>query len=162
MRPSRSLQLAGLVLAALVAASSFAAEPATLHGTFVLGGVDAQLTHIRAKRVTLDDKGAQGYAVLLSNRPAEGEITAWRTAEPAKVGSFVHILFDQAGDVWVAELGHTARKGGAFGVVLELKKVAFEVKGERLSAHVRTVQEESFGDDTYTADLTFDVPLEGK
>jgi hypothetical protein len=150
------------VLAALVALSAFAAEKAPVQGAFLVGGVDAGLTHVRARRVPLDDQGMPGFAVLLSARPAEGEITAWRTADPAERGSFVHILFDAKGEVWVAELGHASAKTGRFGVVTELQKVTFEVKGERLSAHVRTAQEESFGDDRYTVDLTFEAPLEGK
>jgi hypothetical protein len=85
-----------------------------------------------------------------------------KTAEPSERGSFIYMMLEPSGDVWVAELGHGARKGGRFGVVLELKKVAFQVQGDTLVAHYRTQAEESFFDDRYTVDLAFNVVLEGK
>jgi hypothetical protein len=154
-------RLAGLLLVTAVLAVSAEDKP-SVQGSFRVGGVEAKLTHVRAARVPLDDKGTKGIAVLLSERPSEGDISAWRTADPAERGSFLHIIFDEKGEVWVAELGHAAAKTGRFGVVTELKKVALVVKGDRLNAHVRTAQEESFGDDRFSVDLTFEVTIEGK
>jgi len=45
-------------------------------------------------------------------------------------------------------------------VVTELKKVLFEVKGDRLTGHYRTNGEESFSDSKYTIDLQFSAPIE--
>ena len=62
------------------------AQPPTLKGTFVLNKTDAKLTHVRATKTVLDDgkKKSAGYAVLLSERPTEGDISSWRTAEPGE------------------------------------------------------------------------------
>jgi hypothetical protein len=98
----------------------------------------------------------------MSARPVTGDIRSWQTADPAQRGSFVFLVLESTGDVWIAELGHAARKDGRFGVVLELKKAAFAVKGDRLTARYRTNGEESFGESKYTIDITFDAPIEGQ
>lgn len=139
------------------------AQKTGVTGTFVLDGADAKLAHVRVMRTLLDDTTKkQGYAILMSARPVTGDIRSWQTADPAERGSFVFLVLESSGDVWVAELGHAARKGGRFGVVLELKKAAFAVKGDRLTAHYRTNGEESFGDSKYTIDITFDAAIEGQ
>jgi len=51
-------------------------------------------------------------------------------------------------------------KSGRFGVVTELQKVAFDVKDNRLTAHVKTDGEQVFTDDHYNVDLNFSAPLE--
>jgi len=155
---------AALVVAALLSLPALAAAPAEIKGSFVLGGVDAKLTHVRAKRIALDGEAGTFYAVLLSARPAEGDIELWRTGDPKERGNFLHLIFNAKGEIQVYEIGHTSAKSGhgLFGGVMEIKKVAFEVRGDHLSAHVRTNGEESFSDDRYTLDLTFEVPLEGK
>jgi hypothetical protein len=146
----------------VVLASTLPAAPAgEVKGSFVLGGTDAKLAHVRAARATLDAKGMKGYSVLLSARPAEGPLDAWRTADPGQRGSFMFIQLDASGEVWVAELGHAARKGGRFGVVTELVKRSFAVTGDRLSARVGTDGEQEFGGDRYSVDLTFAATLEG-
>ena len=153
---------AALFVASLLSISVLAAQPAEIKGTFVLGGVDAKLTHVRAKRMTLDAKGNTGYAVLLSAEPAEGDFSSWRTADPKERGNFVHIIFDAKGEIWVYELGHRAAKSGRFGGLGDIQKVSFEIRGDRLVAHVRTNGEQSFSDDRYTLDLSFEAPLEAK
>jgi hypothetical protein len=147
------------VLSVLVSVA-FANETGKVDGSFVVGGTDAHLKYVRATRVKLDEKGKQGYAVLLSAQPATGDIMEWKTADPAKRGSFIHILFEKTGDVWVAEFGHAKAKTGRFGVVTELRKVKFEVTGQRLTGQVTTGGEQTFTDDRYTVDLKFDVPIE--
>jgi hypothetical protein len=62
----------------------------------------------------------------------------------------------------VAELGHPQAKSGRFGVVTELQKVAFEVRDQRLVAHIRTVGDQTFSDDHYSVDLRFEAALEGQ
>lgn len=143
------------VLAAVTAQST-----GKVTGSFIVGGADANLKYVRAKQVKLDEKGRIGYAVLMSERPSTGDIEAWRTAEPKERGSFVHVIFEPNGAVWVAELGHANAKTRPFGVVTEVRKVAFEVKGGRIAAHIKTDGEQVFTDDRYTVDLTFDAPLE--
>ena len=140
------------------------AQAPVLKGTFLMNTIDAKLTHVRAMKTVLDDgkKQSPGYAVLLSERPAEGDFSSWRMAEPRERGSFIFLMLESSGAVWVAELGHSVRKSGRIGVVLELKKVTFAVKDGRLTGHYRTNGEETFFDDRYTIDLTFDAPLEGK
>jgi hypothetical protein len=152
------------VLAISFATTAAVAQNGTLKGSFVLNGVDAKLTNVRAVRTVLDDgkKKAPGYAVLLSAKPATGDITTWRTGDPKELGSFVFLMLEANGTVWIAELGHAARKGGRFGVVTELAKMMFEVKGDQLIGRYGTHQEEAFFDDRYTADFTFDVALGGK
>src|SRR5574341_1890872 len=118
-------------------APSLAAPQGEVKGSFVLRGVDAKLVHVRAERAALDAKGKMGYSVLLSERPAKDALGEWKTADPAQRGSFIFLQLEGNGDVWVAELGHAARAGGRFGVVMELQKAAFEVRGDRLTAHVR-------------------------
>jgi len=141
---------------ALVAATN----PGKVSGTFIVAGTDAQLKHVRAKRVKLDDKGQMGYAVLMSAKPATGDIEAWRTADPQERGSYVHVIFDSKGEIWIAELGHVRAKTRPFGVMTEIRKVAFEVTGEQISGHIRTEGEQVFTDDHYSVDLTFQAPLE--
>ena len=143
-------------------APSFAQNQA-VKGTFVLDGTDAKLTQVRIARFPLDEGAKKlGYAILMSAKPATGDIHSWRTADPLERGNFVFLVLEPTGDVWIAELGHTTRKGGRFGVVLELKKAAFEVKNDRLTGHYRTNGEQSFGDSKYTIDLTFSAPIEGQ
>jgi hypothetical protein len=140
-----------------------AAQNTGVTGTFVLGGVDAKLAHVRVMRTVLDEQTKKaGYAILMSAKPVTGDIRSWQTANPAERGSFVFLVLESTGDVWIAELGHAARKDGRFGVVTELKKAAFAVKGDRLTGRYRTNGEESFGDSKYTIDLTFDASIEGQ
>ncbi len=158
---SRLRWLLTAVVALLIASPAMPeSKPASVKGTFVVGGADAHLKHVRAKRVKLDEKGKPGYAVLLSERPATGDFSDWRMADPSKRGSFIFLLLEKSGDIWVAELGHAQAKSGRFGVVTELRKVAFDAAGERLAAHVTTGGEQTFTDDRYSVDLTFDAPLE--
>ena len=137
-----------------------AAGEGKVTGSFIVGGADAQLQHVRAKPAKLDEKGLQGYAVLLSAKPATGDILAWQTADPSERGSFIFLLLEKNGNIWVAELGHVKAKSGRFGVVTELQKASFEVQNGRIVAHLRTDGEQVFTDDHYKVDLTFDVPLE--
>lgn len=103
------LLLAALALPA-AAAETKAAGPGMLKGIFVVGGVDAGLKLIRAGRVKLDEKGTMGYAAILSARPAEGELSQWQTEDPAKKGSFIYVVFEPNGAIWIAELGHATRR----------------------------------------------------
>ncbi|HEV2846993.1 MAG TPA: hypothetical protein VG477_19205 [Thermoanaerobaculia bacterium] len=144
----------------VTAVEARAADQGRVKGTFVVGGVDAGLKHVRAGRVKLDEKGAMGYAALLSARPAEGELERWQTADPAEKGSFIYVVFEPNGAIWIAELGHAKAKSGRFGVIMEVKVESFKVTGDRLSAHVRTVREQEFTQDKFSLDLTFEAPLE--
>ena len=136
-----------------------AAQGSTVKGTFVVGGTDAGLKHVRAQRTALDEK-TKGFVVLFSAKPAEGDITDWRMADPKERGSFIYLMLEESGAVWVAELGHANAKTGRFGVVTELEKQSFAVAGDRLKARFATRGEQTFGDDRYTVDLEIDAPLE--
>src|SRR5262245_8321199 len=152
-----------IVTVLIFALPLLAATPdSKVEGKFVVAGADAQLKYVRARRVKLDEKGKQGYAVLLSARPATGDIETWRTAEPSERGSFIVVLFEANGAVWVAELGHAKAKSGRFGVVTELQKVTFEVRDNRINGQVKTDGEQVFTEDHYTVDLSFTAPLEEK
>ena len=152
----------GFVLA-MVAVSiggvAVAAPAPTVKGKFVVGGADAGLKHVRAQRAQLDET-TKGFIVLLSAKPAEGDIMAWRSADPKERGSFIFLMLEDKGTVWVAELGHANAKSGRFGVVTEIKTQSFQVEGDRLKAKFATVGEQSFVDDRYTIDLEIDAPLE--
>ncbi len=139
-----------------------AQKPANVEGTFTMAGTDARLKYVRAARAMLDDKGKQGYAILISARPALGDFSTWKTAEPSKNGSFIYLMLEAKGEVWVAELGHTASKSGRFGVVTELKATRFEVRGDELVAHITTPGEQEFSANRYSIDLTIETPLEPK
>ncbi|HEX6899761.1 MAG TPA: hypothetical protein VF789_08610 [Thermoanaerobaculia bacterium] len=164
LRTFRNCVVSAFLLAVPVlpaaAAEPKAAGPGKVSGTFVVGGKDAGLKHIRAGRVKLDEQGTMGYAAVLSARPAEGELSQWQTEDPAKKGSFIYVVFEPSGAIWIVELGHANAKTGRFGVILEVKVESFKVTGDRLAAHIRTVREQSFGEDIFTVDLTFDAPLE--
>lgn len=151
----------GLVV---VATSLYAAQKPDPKASFVMNGTDAGLTHVRAVKTVLDDGRTKkpGYMALVSAKPASGDISEWRSADPAKQGSFIFLMLEENGDIWIAELGHTARRSGRFGVVLELKKVGFSVKDGEVTGQYRTEREQTFGDDRYTIDLSFKAPLEGK
>lgn len=152
--PVRSFALAAVLMAAPAAAGT-----SSVTGTFVVNGKDAGLTHVRAARVILDAEGRKGVAVLLSARPAEGDFAPWRSGEPAERGSFIYVIFEPDGAIWIAELGHGAA-ASRFGVITEVKVVAYEVKGDHITAHIRTEREESFSDDVYTLDLSFEADVE--
>ena len=128
-------------------------------GSFVVNGVDAELAQARAASVPLDE-GKSGYAVLLTARPAHGEILSWRSAEPAERGSFIVMMLEANGAVWVAELGHANAKTGRFGVVSELEVTGFTASADRVAGRVRTQGEQTFSEDRYSVDLQFDVALE--
>jgi hypothetical protein len=153
--------LLAFLAALLLALPGLAAGKPAIQGSFIVNGKAAKLQHIRARWEPLDDKGTKGVGVLLSEEPSEGDMGNWRTAEPRKVGDFLYVIFDQNADVWVAELGHTAAKSGRFGVVIEIKKVAYQVKDGKIHAQIKTLREWDFGDDLFTVDLTFDAPIEG-
>jgi hypothetical protein len=148
-----------LSIAATLLAVTLGATPAGVTGTFVVNGEDAGLAHVRSKRVELE-KGKMGYAVLLSARPATGDIDAWRSGDPAELGSFIYVLLESDGAIWVAELGHTAGSPGRFGVVFEVQTSELVHANERLKARLRTRGEETFGENRYTIDLAFDAALE--
>jgi hypothetical protein len=45
---------------------------------------------------------------------------------------------------------------------MELKKVTLKVADGRIDGQYRTIREETFFEDRYTVDVTFNAPLEGK
>jgi hypothetical protein len=146
-----------IVLVVLLVAPALAAPH--VKGTFLVQGVDAKLAHVRAARAELEP-GKPGYAVLLSERPAEGDILSWRTADPAERGSFICLLLENSGAIYIAELGHAKAKTGRFGVMTELQVSEFKVTGDTVSARLRTQQEQTFGDDRYSVDLALEAKLE--
>lgn len=156
----RAIHLA-LLASLLLALPGLAADKPAIQGSFLVNGKPAKLQHIRARWEPLDDKGTKGVGVLLSEEPLGGDMGNWRTAEPKEVGDFVYVIFDQNADIWIVELGHTAAKSGRFGVVIEVKKMAYEVKDGKIHAQIKTLREWDFGDDRFTVDLTFDAPIEG-
>ena len=147
----------GIATILLCAAPAWAAPH--VKGTFLVQGVDAKLAHVRAARVELEP-GKQGYAVLLSERPADGDILSWRSADPAERGSFICLLLEGNGAIYIAELGHAKAKTGRFGVMTELQVSGFKVTGDTLTARLATQREQTFGDDRYTVDLEFEATLE--
>ncbi len=161
MRYSFAMKLRIAIAILILALPILAATPeGKVEGKFVVAGADAKLEHVRAQHVKLDDNGRMGYAVLLSAKPATGDILEWRTKEPSEKGSFIVVLFNAKGEVWVAELGHVKAKSGRFGVVTELQKVAFNAGADGITAHIKTDGEQVFTEDRYNIDLTFSAPLE--
>jgi hypothetical protein len=156
------VRCATLALGALLSVPAASAQKAEVKGSLVLGGVDAHLAHVRAAKVVLDAKEGTGYEVVLSERPAAGALASWKTADPRERGNFLHLVFTAKGEVWVYEIGHAGAKNRPFGGVMEIQKVAFAVRGNQLTAQVRTLGEQSFSDDRFTLDLTFEATLEGK
>ena len=151
-----------LSLGALLSMPAPAVPKAEVKGSLVLGGVDAHLSHVRAARASLGAKEGAGYEVVLSARPAEGALSSWKTADPRERGNFLHLVFTAKGDIWVYEIGHTGAKNRPFGGVMEIQKVAFAVRGDQLTGQVRTQGEQSFSEDRFTVDLTFEAPIEAK
>jgi len=137
-----------------------APQPGKLSGKFIVGGEDAHLKYVRAQRMKLDNKGHMGIAVLMSAKPLTGDIQRYRAADPVEHGSYVLVVFDQAGEVWVADLGHIHAKTRPFGVTTEIKKAAYAVKDQRIAAHITTGGDQVFTEDHYNVDLTFDAPIE--
>ena len=137
-----------------------APAPGKLSGKFIVGGEDAQLKYVRAQRMKLDEKGHMGIAVLMSAKPLAGDIQRYRAADPVERGSYVLVVFDQANEVWVADLGHVHAKTRPFGVMAEIKKAAYAVKDGRIAAHITTGGEQVFTEDHYSVDLTFDAAIE--
>ena len=152
--------LSGLLLLALSSPNPTVPAAGKVEGTFVVGGSDAQLKYVRAVRTTLDEKGKMGFALLLSARNATGDIAAWRTGEPSERGSFIFLILEPTGNVWVAELGHAAAKSGRFGVVSEVKTSGFQVQGDQLVVTVRTDGEQQFTADRYNINLKVEATIE--
>lgn len=150
----------GVMLVCGLAAVAAVAAAGKVTGTFVVGGTDAKLRYVRAMRTRLDEKGKTGYAILLSAREATGDFAAWRSAEPSKQGSFIYLILEPNGAVWVCELGHVAAKSGRFGVVTEVKTSGFKVQGDQLSVTLTTGGEQTFTQDKYTLDLKVDATVE--
>lgn len=148
------------VLSVVHVVPAFTTAAGKVDGTFVVAGKDAQLKYVRAVRTKLDEKGRMGFALLISARSATGDIAPWRTAEPSERGSFIVLLLEPTGAVWVAELGHTAAKSGRFGVVSEVKTSGFKVTGDQLTVTVRTDGEQQFTDDRYRINLKVDATIE--
>ena len=151
--------ICALALVILAAAASVAAA-GKVEGTFVVGGTDAKLRYVRATRTKLDDKGKTGFVILLSAREVTGELGPWRTGEPSKNGSFIYLILEPNGAVWIAELGHTSAKSGRFGVVTEVQTSGFRVQGDQLSVVLKTNGEQTFTQDRYTIDLKVDATIE--
>jgi hypothetical protein len=156
----RVVALAAVLFVVPVVPAFTTAAAGKVDGTFVVAGKDAQLKYVRAVRTKLDEKGRMGFALLLSARSATGDIAAWRTAQPSERGSFIVLLLEQTGGVWVAELGHAAAKSGRFGVVSEVKTSGFKVTGDQLTVTVRTDGEQQFTDDRYSINLKVDATIE--
>lgn len=129
-------------------------------GSFVVSGSDANLGYVRATRTKLVDKEPDGFAILLSARPATGDISAWKTADPSERGSFVYLLLEQTGEVWMAELGHATAQSGRFGVVTEVKTSGFRVQGDQLVVVVLTDGEQEFSKDRYSINLRVEATIE--
>lgn len=151
--------LSGLLLLSL-STNPMTLRAGKVEGTFVVGGSDAQLKYVRAVRTKLDEKGKMGFAVLLSARNATGDISPWRTGEPSERGSFIFLILEPTGGVWVAELGHAAAKSGRFGVVSEVKTSGFHVQGDQLSVTIKTDGEQQFTADRYNINLKVDATIE--
>ena len=156
----RVVALAAVLFVVSGVAAFTAAAAGNVEGTFVVAGKDAQLKYARAVRTKLDEKGTMGFVLLLSARTATGDIERWRTAEPSERGSFIVLVLDPSGAVWVAELGHAAAKSGRFGVVSEVKTSGFKVTGDQLTVTVRTDGEQRFADDRYSINLKVDATIE--
>jgi hypothetical protein len=156
---SMTRAIGGLVLMILAAAASVAAA-GKVEGTFVVGGTDAKLRYVRAARTKLDDRGKTGFVILLSAREATGDLGPWRTGEPSKNGSFMYVILEPNGAVWIAELGHASAKTGRFGVVTEVQTSGFRVNGDQLSVTLKTNGEQTFTQDRYTIDLKVDATID--
>jgi len=138
-----------------------AVSTGSVKGKFVVGGVDANLKHVRVVHQALDGgKGKQGYKILLSEKPSSGDINAWRSDDPKKRGSFMLVQLEPNGAVWVADLAHTHAKTSNFGIMTELRAADFKVANGRLSTHLTTNGEQSFTSDRYSIDLMIDAPIE--
>jgi hypothetical protein len=140
-----------------------ASAPATpiVKGTFVHAGVDAKLTHVRASRVKLSGVEQPGYGVLMTPQKVDGPLPEWQSADPAKRGSFIYLMLEPNGKVYIAQLGHEAvAEQGAYGIMQELKVEGLEVRPELIAGHIRTVGEQTFFDKPYSVDLQFAAPLE--
>ena len=156
----RTLVFATVLIFVLPAARSIGRTAGKVEGTFVVAGTDAQLKYVRAVRTKLDEKGKMGYGILLSAKNATGDIAPWRTAQPSERGSFIFLILEPTGAVWVAELGHVSAKSGRFGVVTEVTTSAFHVQGDQLSMTVRTNGEQEFTSDRYNINLKVDATIE--
>jgi len=156
----RMLALVSVFLLVLTVRNSVGFAAGKVEGTFVVAGSDAQLKYVRAVRTKLDEKGRMGFALLLSARNATGDISPWRTAEPSERGSFIFLILEPTGNVWVAELGHAAAKSGRFGVVSEVKTSGFQVQGDQLVVTVRTDGEQQFTADRYNINLKVEATIE--
>lgn len=156
----RTLPFVTVLLLVLTASSSTGLAAGKVEGTFVVAGSDAQLKYVRVVRTKLDEKGRMGFAVLLSARNTTGDISPWRTAQPSERGSFIFLILEPTGDVWVGELGHAAAKSGRFGVVSEVKTTGFRVQGDQLAVTVRTDGEQQFTADRYSINLKVEATIE--
>lgn len=159
MRLRRNFRPIAAIALVLLATPTLAAPPASVQGSFVVGGVDAVIHHVRATRAALDEK-TSGYAVLLSARPAEGDIAPWRIGDPKERGSFIYLMLEKSGAVWIAEIAHAGAQNTHFGVMSEVQVKSFSATGDRLAGQLTTNGEQTFTDDHYTIDLKFDVPIE--
>lgn len=155
-----TVAFATVLLLALMASGSTISAAGKVEGTFVVAGSDAQLKYVRVVRTKLDEKGRMGFAILLSARNATGDISPWRSSQPSERGSFIFLILEPTGDVWVAELGHAAAKSGRFGVVTEVKTSGFRVQGDQLAVTVRTDGEQQFTADRYSINLKVDATIE--
>ena len=107
-------RVVSMVAVALLAAAAVAATPPTVRGSFDVGGVEAGLRQGRATSVALDEK-TSGYAVLLSARKAEGDLGPWRIGDPEERGSFIFLIVEKSGAVWIAEIAHAEQYGQPLG-----------------------------------------------
>jgi hypothetical protein len=152
--------LVGLSLVAALAAGTSISAAGKVEGTFVVGGTDAKLKYVRAIRTKLDEKGRTGVAILLSAREVIGDTGPWRVGDPSKNGSFIYLILEPNGAVWIAELGHASAKTGRFGVVTEVKTSGFKIQGDQLSFALTTNGEQEFTQDRYRIDLKIEATIE--
>lgn len=155
-----TVALSSVLLFVVLATGRTSGAAGKVEGTFVVAGKDAQLKFVRAVRTKLDEKGRMGFALLLSARSATGDIAPWRSAQPSERGSFIFLILEPAGDVWVAELGHASAKSGRFGVVSEVKTSGFHVQGDQLVVNVRTDGEQQFTNDRFNINLKIEATVE--
>jgi hypothetical protein len=152
--------LCGVLLVALMTVGAVISAAGKVDGAFVVGGTDAKLKYVRAIRTKLDANGRTGVAILLSAREVTGDTEPWRTGDPSKNGSFIYLILEPDGAVWIAELGHASRKDGRFGVVTEVKTSGYKITGDQLSFALSTNGEQEFLKDRFRIDLKIEATIE--
>jgi hypothetical protein len=147
-----------MALAAVVVTATMAWSAGQVSGKYVGNGQEAKLTH--AVVVPHEPwEGEQAYTVILSEKDPAGVKKPDFDAMFGKLGHALIVSLTRKGDIFSTQVCHQGLQKSGFSTVGSLFVDKLKIEGGQISGHFFTKQPETFFEDTWEADLTFQAKL---